>query len=83
MLVLVEDISDRKRAERVLISERDQLSDEVQTTSLALGHTKEELRALTARLFTSQEEERRRDRHHEGVTGGARRAHRPIHRPGG
>jgi two-component system CheB/CheR fusion protein len=60
LLVVVEDITDQKRAERILLEERDHLSGEVKNTALALDRTKNELRALAGRLFTSQEEERRR-----------------------
>jgi two-component system CheB/CheR fusion protein len=60
LLVVIEDITARKRAERVLVDERDHLSGEIRNTALALDRTKNELRALAGRLFTSQEEERRR-----------------------
>lgn len=60
ILVLVEDISREKNTERALREERDYLSGEVHMTSQALESSRSELRALAGRLFTSQEEERRR-----------------------
>jgi two-component system, chemotaxis family, CheB/CheR fusion protein len=40
--------------------QRERLAGEVASTARELGRTQDELRALAARLFTSQEEERRR-----------------------
>jgi two-component system CheB/CheR fusion protein len=60
ILVTLEDVTERKEAERVLQNERQRLAGQVQTVALALDHSKEELRALTASLFTSHEDERRR-----------------------
>lgn len=60
ILVVMEDVTNRKQAARVLEAEREQLTDQVRSASEVLGRTREELRALAGRLFTSQEEERRR-----------------------
>jgi two-component system CheB/CheR fusion protein len=60
LLIVVEDITEMKRIQRVLTYERDQLSGEVLEAAAALNHTKQELMTLAARLFTTQEEERRR-----------------------
>lgn len=60
LLVTLEDITERKRAEQILARENLLLAGQVRSTSHALGQSQQELRALAARLFTSQEEERRR-----------------------
>ena len=60
LLLTLEDFTERKQAEQIMASENRLLAGQVQSTSQALGQTREELRALTARLFTSQEEERQR-----------------------
>jgi two-component system CheB/CheR fusion protein len=60
ILVVLEDITAQRMAERLLEAEREQLAGQVQSTAEVLGRTREELHALAARLFTSQEEERRR-----------------------
>jgi two-component system CheB/CheR fusion protein len=60
ILVTLEDVTGRKQAERVLQNERQRLAGQVETAALALDRSKEELRALTSSLFTSQEDERRR-----------------------
>lgn len=60
LLLTFEDITARKRAEGVLAREREQLEGTVRSTVQALGRTQEELRALSASLFTAQDEERRR-----------------------
>ena len=59
-LITIEDITAHKEAERVLKSDKDRLASEVEVTTQALGRSQDELRALTASLFSSQEEERRR-----------------------
>lgn len=58
LLLTIEDITERKRAEEILARENQMLAGQVRSTSKALGQSREELRALTARLFASQEEER-------------------------
>ncbi len=67
ILVVVEDITAQKRAERVLVEEQRRLQRSVQVGATALHdseaallRTHEELRALTAGLLNTQEEERRR-----------------------
>ena len=60
VLVTLENITARKEAERILARENEVLAHQVQSTSLALGQSQQELRALTARLINTQEEERRR-----------------------
>ena len=58
--VAVEDITQHKNAQQLLEHERQRLAREVESATEALGRTQTELRALTANLFTSQEDERRR-----------------------
>lgn len=60
VLIVLDDITAQKQAERLLESDRERLAGQVRSTAEVLGRTREELRALTARLFISQEEERRR-----------------------
>jgi two-component system, chemotaxis family, CheB/CheR fusion protein len=60
LLLTIEDITRRKEMEKVLTREQERLRGEVEMTTQALGRTREELSALTASLFASQEEERRR-----------------------
>jgi PAS domain S-box-containing protein len=54
------DISAQLDAESEQRTEQHRLQREVQVTNAALGQTKEELRALSGRLITAQEDERRR-----------------------
>jgi two-component system CheB/CheR fusion protein len=60
ILLTLEDVTGRKQIERVLLTERQRLAGQVETAALALDRSKDELRALAASLFTSQEDERRR-----------------------
>ncbi|HVV47770.1 MAG TPA: CheR family methyltransferase [Bryobacteraceae bacterium] len=60
ILVTIEDITPHKEMERLLAQERERLTSEVALTARELGRTQDELRALAASLFTSQEDERRR-----------------------
>jgi two-component system CheB/CheR fusion protein len=60
ILVILEDITTQKMAERLLEAERERLAGQVQSTTEVLGRTREELHALAGRLFISEEEERRR-----------------------
>jgi two-component system CheB/CheR fusion protein len=67
ILLAVEDVTAQKRAERVLLDEQQRLQRSVQVgetalhdSEAALLRTRGELRALTAGLLNSQEEERRR-----------------------
>jgi PAS domain S-box-containing protein len=54
------DVSAQLSAEAAQRTEQNRLQREVQVTNAALGQTKEELRALSGRLITAQEDERRR-----------------------
>ena len=54
------DISERIRYENEEVQARQQLEEQYQATSEALGQTRAELRALSAHLMSAQEEERRR-----------------------
>lgn len=54
------DISERFRQEREEEAAREQLEQQVQVTTEALGQTREELRGLSGHLLSAQEEERRR-----------------------
>ena len=60
ILVVLEDVTAQRQAERLLQSDRERLAGQVRSTAEVLGRTREELRALTASLFASQEDERRR-----------------------
>lgn len=60
ILVAVQDITARKQAEHLLRGEKERLEGRVEVTERALDRSREELRGLTASLFTAQEEERRR-----------------------
>ena len=60
VLLVVEDITPRRRAELVLSNTNQALQTEVQSAAIELDRTHAELWALTAHLFTVQEEERRR-----------------------
>jgi two-component system, chemotaxis family, CheB/CheR fusion protein len=60
LLITVEDITLRKQAELLLQRESERLASQVKITEEQLQRTEEELRSLTASLFTSHEEERRR-----------------------
>ncbi len=60
LLLTLEDITERKRAEQFMARENLMLVGQVRSTSQELGQSREELRALTARLFSTQEEERQR-----------------------
>ena len=60
LLATIEDITAHKEAERVLKTEQQRLTSEVEVKTQALGRSQDELRALAVSLFNSQEEERRR-----------------------
>lgn len=60
LLVTLEDRTHERRVQRMLEEEREQLAGKVRATEHVLERTREELRALAAGLFNSQEEERRR-----------------------
>jgi len=59
-LVSIEDITARRKAEMVLHEQRLTLESAVQTAAVKLDRTEQELRSLTAHLFTVQEEERQK-----------------------
>ena len=60
VLVTFQDISAHKEIERLLKGEGDRLATQVAETTRELDRSREELRALTAMLMTTQEDERRR-----------------------
>ena len=60
VLLAIEEVTSRKQAERLLWSENQLLEGRVQMTEIALRRSNSELQRLAARLFTAQEEERRR-----------------------
>src|SRR5581483_3175625 len=59
VLITIEDISSHKEVERLLKAEGERLASEVASAAQELGRNREDLRALTGSLFTSQEQERR------------------------
>ena len=59
ILLVVQDITAHKLAERVLLDEQERLKRSVHDSGAALLQNREELRALTAQLLQSQGEERR------------------------
>ncbi|MGI9073191.1 MAG: CheR family methyltransferase [Bryobacteraceae bacterium] len=60
LLITVDDTTLHKQAELLLRHESERLATQVKTTAEQLQRTEEDLRALTASLFTSHDEERRR-----------------------
>ncbi len=60
ILLVMEDITIRRQAERSLSQQTVLLEGEIATAARTLDRTKEELRGLTGHLFTVQEEERQR-----------------------
>ncbi len=60
ILLTVEDISTQKFSDRLEARLKEELEKQIQTTEQTLEYTRNELRALAGKLFTSQEEERRR-----------------------
>lgn len=60
LLVTLEDISRERLAEELKERLNEELEERVRTTEETLGRTQTELHALAGKLFTSQEEERRR-----------------------
>ena len=60
LLLMMEDISLRRETERLIAKEKAALESEIAISARRLNRTQEELRGLTAHLFTAQEEERKR-----------------------
>ncbi len=60
LLLIMEDITLRREAERLIAGQKAALETEVEVAASTLSRTKEELRGLTGHLFTLQEEERER-----------------------
>jgi len=60
VLLMIEDISQRREAEKLIAREKHALESEVATAAQRLNRTQDELRGLTAHLITVQEEERQR-----------------------
>ncbi len=60
LLLTFEDISAQKEVERLLTLEGERLATQVAVTTRELDRSREDLRALTDSLMTSQEDERRR-----------------------
>jgi two-component system CheB/CheR fusion protein len=59
MLITIEDVTSQRQEEQTLTSEKTQLENEIATAARRLERTQDELRGLTAHLFTVQDEERR------------------------
>lgn len=60
ILLTIEDITLRRRAEQMLAHQKEELEAEVDRTNRTLSVAQEELRGLAAHLFSVQEEERQR-----------------------
>jgi two-component system, chemotaxis family, CheB/CheR fusion protein len=58
LLMMVEDITLRREAERLISSQKEALEGEIEIAARKLNRTQDELRGLTAHLMTVQEEER-------------------------
>ena len=58
LLLMLEDITLRREAERQISRQKEALETEVEQAAHTLSRTKEELRGLTDHLFTVQDEER-------------------------
>jgi len=59
MLITVEDITAQRYESQILTNEKSPLENEILVATRRLERTQEELRGLTAHLFTVQDEERR------------------------
>lgn len=59
-LISLEDVTARRQSEAILQEQRFTLESAVQSTTLKLDRTQQELRSLTVHLFTKQEEERQK-----------------------
>jgi two-component system, chemotaxis family, CheB/CheR fusion protein len=60
LLLMVEDITLRREAELLVASQKQALEGEIAVAAHKLNRTQDELRGLTAHLFTVQEDERQR-----------------------
>lgn len=60
LLLMMEDITIRREAELLVARQKEALESEVEAAARKLDRTQEELRGLTAHLFSAQEEERQR-----------------------
>ncbi|HZP04369.1 MAG TPA: CheR family methyltransferase [Terracidiphilus sp.] len=58
LLLMIEDVTLRREAERLVARQTAALEGEIKIAARKLSRTQEELRGLTAHLFTAQEEER-------------------------
>lgn len=58
LLLMMEDITLRREAELLVSKQKEALEGEIEVAARKLNRTQEELRGLTAHLFTVQEEER-------------------------
>jgi two-component system, chemotaxis family, CheB/CheR fusion protein len=58
LLLMMEDITLRREAERLIARQKEALEGEIETAARNLNRTQDELRDLTGHLFTAQEEER-------------------------
>jgi two-component system, chemotaxis family, CheB/CheR fusion protein len=58
LLLMIEDITLRREAEILVSKQKEALEGEIEVAARKLNRTQEELRSLTAHLFTIQEEER-------------------------
>ncbi len=58
LLLMIEDITLRREAERLNVMQKQDLESEIQATERNLSRTQSELRDLNGHLFTIQEEER-------------------------
>jgi two-component system CheB/CheR fusion protein len=60
LLLMMEDITLRREAELLITKQKAALEGEIEVAARRLNRTQEELRGLTAHLFSAQEEERQR-----------------------
>jgi two-component system, chemotaxis family, CheB/CheR fusion protein len=58
LLLMIEDVTLRREAETLVVQQKEALEGEIAVAARKLNRTQEELRGLTAHLFTAQEEER-------------------------
>lgn len=58
LLLMLQDITLRREAERLIFQQKEALEGEIETAARNLNRTQDELRELTGHLFTVQEQER-------------------------